>query len=134
MLKHQTIRFFLQYLIPVFQQSFAPRSLHSIETFTNDRTDTCATVIQISTSHAATLPTRNIGYIEVPITNEKPKYYQVHDINSSVHNVAHTYHPELTEPIVTTNYASQSTDDTSYHPQLLLNQIYVRLILNINNC
>ena len=72
-----------------------------IETFTIDNPDTCATNIQNSTNHVATLPTGNIGYIEVPITNEKPKYYQVQDINFLVNNVAHTYHPELTEPFVT---------------------------------
>ena len=37
------------------------------------------------------LPTGHIGYIEVPITNEKPKYYQVNDMNTQTHNVTHTY-------------------------------------------
>ena len=35
--------------------------------------------------------------MEVPITNEKPKYYQFHDINSLIHNVTHTYQPEITQ-------------------------------------
>ena len=48
--------------------------------------------------------------IEVPITNEKPNYYQVHDINLLLHNVAHTYHPENTEPIVPTHYAPKYTE------------------------
>ena len=65
------------------------------------------------TNHDATLPLGNIDFIEVPITNEKPYYYQVHDINSLVHNVAHTYHPDLIEPIVSTSYLSQYIDDTS---------------------
>ena len=61
-----------------------------IEVFRDEKPDTCATIIQNSTNHIATLPTGHIGYIEVPITNEKPKYYQVNDINTLIHNV--TYH------------------------------------------
>ena len=76
-----------------------------IEVFTDDKPDTCATIIQTSTNHIATLPTGHIGYIEVPYTNEKPKYYQVNDINTLIHNVTHTYHPEITELIRQTNYA-----------------------------
>ena len=56
-----------------------------IEVFSDDKPDTCATIIQNSTNHIATLPTGHIGYIEVPITNEKPKYYQVNDINTLTH-------------------------------------------------
>ena len=44
-----------------------------IEVFTEDKPDICATLIQNSTNHIATLPTGHIGYIEVPISNEKPK-------------------------------------------------------------
>ena len=44
-----------------------------MEVFTDDKPDTGATIIQNSTNHIATLPTGHIGYIEVPITNEKPK-------------------------------------------------------------
>ena len=44
-----------------------------------------------------------LATLKGPITNEKPEHYQVHDINFSVHNVEHTYRPELTEPIVPTN-------------------------------
>ena len=96
-----------------------------IETFTTDKPETCATIKQNSTNHVPTLPTGNIGYIEVPFTNEKPKYYQVHDINSLVHNnVAHTYHPELTEPFVPTNYVSQYNDDTSNLSQFSFHQSY----------
>ena len=36
------------------------------------------------------IPTGLIGYIDVPITNEKPKYYQVNDNNTLKHNVTHT--------------------------------------------
>ena len=44
-----------------------------IEVFTHDKPKNCATIIQNSTNHVATLPTGHIGYIEVPITEEKPK-------------------------------------------------------------
>ena len=67
------------------------------EVFTDDKPNTCATIIQKSTNHIATLPTGHIGYIVVPITDEKLKYYQVNDINTIIHNVTHTYHPEITE-------------------------------------
>ena len=72
-------------------------TLNFIEVFTDDKPDTFATIIQNSTNHIATLPTGHIEYIEVPITNEKPKYYEVNDINSLIHSVTHTYHPEDTE-------------------------------------
>ena len=68
-----------------------------IKIFTDDEPDTWATILQNSTKHFATLPTGHIGYIEVSITNEKPKYYLVNDINTLIHNVAHTYHPYITE-------------------------------------
>ena len=39
-------------------------------------------VVQLfKTLHIATLPKGHIGYIEVPITNEQPKYNQVNDLN-----------------------------------------------------
>ena len=65
-----------------------------IEIFPDDKPDTCSTVIQNSKdhiNHIASLPKGYIGYIEVPITNEQPKYYQVNDLNTLVHNVAHTH-------------------------------------------
>ena len=94
-----------------------------IEVFTEDKPDTCATFIQNSTNHTATLPTGHTGYIEVPITNEKPKYYHVNDINHLIHNVTHTYHPEITEIIPQTNYSSQYKDDTAPFHQFLLHQV-----------
>ena len=48
----------------------------------------------------ATLPTGHIGFVEVPITNEKPKYYQVNDNNTLISNVTHTYKPDITEQFV----------------------------------
>ena len=65
-----------------------------IEVFTDNKPDICATIIQNTSKHVATLPSGHIGYIEVPITNEKPKFFQVNDINTLKHNVTHTYHPE----------------------------------------
>ena len=41
-----------------------------IEEFTDTKPDICATIIQNTSKHVATLPTGHIGYIEVPITNE----------------------------------------------------------------
>ena len=51
-------------------------------------------------------------YIEVPITNVKPKYYQVNAINTLIHNVTYTYHPEITERIPQTNYSVSPNHDT----------------------
>ena len=96
-----------------------------IEVFTDDKPDICATIIQNTSKHVATLPTGHIGYIEVPITNEKPKFFQVIDINTLIHNVTHTYHPEITEPLPQTNYIVQNDDPTTPSPQFSLHQIYM---------
>ena len=88
-----------------------------IEVFTDDKPDICATIIQNTSKHIATLPTGHIGYIEVPITIEKPKFFQVNDINTLIHNVTHTYHPEITEQIPPTNYIVQYDDPTTPPPQ-----------------
>ena len=71
-----------------------------IEVFTDDKRDICSTIIQNSTNHIAPLPKGHIGYIEVPITNEQPKNYQVNDLDTLVHNVAHTYQPDKTGPYI----------------------------------
>ena len=76
-----------------------------------------------TSKHVATLPTRHFGYIEVPITNEKPKFFQVNDINTLLHKV--TYHPEITEPIPQTKYVIQYDDPTTPPPQFSLHQIYM---------
>ena len=96
-----------------------------IEVFTDDKPDICATIIQNTSKHVATLPTGHIGYIEVPITNEKPKFFQVNDINTLIHNVDHTYHPDITEPLPQTNYIVQYDDPTTPLPQFSLHQIYM---------
>ena len=96
-----------------------------IEVFTDDKPDISATIIQNSTNHIATLPTGHIGYIDVQITNEKPKYYQVKDINTLIHNVKHTYHPDVTELVSPTNYAVQPNDITVPAHQFSLHQLYM---------
>ena len=96
-----------------------------IEVFTDDKPDFCATIIQNTSKHVATLPTGHIGYIEVPITkNEKPKFFQVND-NTLIHNVTHTYHPEITEPVPQINYIVHYDDPTNPPPQFSLHQIYM---------
>ena len=75
--------------------------------------------------HVATLPTGHIGYIEVPMTNEKPKFFQVNDINTLIHNATYTYHPEITEPLPQTNYIVQYDDPTTPSPQFSLHQIHM---------
>ena len=96
-----------------------------IEIFTDKKPDICKTIIQNTSKHIATLPPGNIEYIEVPITNEKPKFYQVNDINSLIHNVIHTYHPDITEPVPPTNYVVHYDDSTTPPPQFSLHQIYM---------
>ena len=80
------------------------KNFNFIEVFTDDKPDICATIIENTSKHVATLPTGHIGYIQVPITIEKPKFFQVNDTNTLIHNVTHTYHPEITEPVPQTNY------------------------------
>ena len=75
------------------------------------------------TNHVATLPTGLIGYIEVPITNEKPKHYQVNGINFLVHNVTHTYHPDITELIPQTDYCLPDNHESFSCHQFSLHQV-----------
>ena len=96
-----------------------------IVVFTDNKPDICATIIQNTSKRVATLPTGHIGYIEVPITNEKPKFFQVNDINTSLHNVTHTYHPEITEPVPQTNYIVHYDDPIFPPPQFSLDQVYM---------
>ena len=72
------------FILQLTQTEFFPTVSHScffnkfcttfnfIEVFTDDESDTCAIIIQNSSSHVGTVPTGHIGYIEVPIINEKP--------------------------------------------------------------
>ena len=95
-----------------------------IEIFTDGKPDTCATITQNSTHHVATLHTGHIAYIKVTITNEKPKYYQVNDINTLIHNVTHTYNPDITETIPHTNYSLQELNDSVPYHQFSIHQYY----------
>ena len=54
-----------------------------------------------------------------------PKFFQVNDINTLIHNVTHTYLPEITEPVPQTNYIVQYDDPTTPPPQFSLHQIYM---------
>ena len=65
-----------------------------------------------------------VAYIEVPNTNEKPKYYQVNDIKTLVHNVAHTYHPYITEPVPLSYYDTPTQDTTSSSNHFSLKHVY----------
>ena len=96
-----------------------------IEVFTDDKPNNWSTIIQNSTNRVATIPTGHIGCIEVPITNEKPKNYQVNVINTLIHNVTYTYHPEITEPILQTNYSVSPNHDTFSTTQFSLHQVYM---------
>ena len=73
----------------------------------------------------ATLPTGHIGYIEVPMTDEKPKFFHVNDLNTPLHNGTLTYHPDINEPVPQTNYIIHYDDPTTPSPQFSLHQIYM---------
>ena len=95
-----------------------------IEVLTDDKSDICATIIQNTSKHIATLPTGHIGYIEVPITNEKPKFFQVNDFNTSIHNVT------LTTILKSLNHFHKLTIlyNTMILQPLLLNFPYIKFI------
>ena len=99
-----------------------------IEVFTDDKPDICATVIHNTSKHVATLPTGHIRYIEVEITNEKPKFFQVNDINTLIHNVTHTYHPEITEPVPQTKFIVHYDDPKTPPPQFSLIKIIGQIL------
>ena len=85
----------------------------------------CNAYTKNSTKHIATLLTGHIGYIEFPITNEKPKYYHVNDIKTLIHYVTHTYRPEITKIVPQTNYCLHCKDDTAPFHQFSLHQVYL---------
>ena len=85
----------------------------------NDKNkDSCSTVIQIFTS-PATLARGIIGYLEIPIIRTTPTYYRVQDVNSLIHSVIHTYHPDTTIPIKQNDYTDMNLC-TRVIPQSLL--------------
>ena len=78
---------------------------HFLDMIINEKNkDSCSTVIQNFTSHPATLPRGIIGYIEIPIIQTTPPCYRVQDVNSLIHSVIHTYHPDTTLPIKQNDY------------------------------
>ena len=86
----------------------------------NDKNkDSCSTVIQNSSSHPATQPRGIIGYIEIPIIQTTPPYYRVQDVNSLIHSIKHTYHPDTTIPTKQNDYTDMNLC-TRVIPQSLL--------------
>ena len=50
------------------------------------------------TNHTVIPSPGYIGYIEVPVTNNKPPNYKVYDFNSSIQTIFHSYYSDLSEP------------------------------------
>ena len=90
--------------------------------------DSCSTVIQNFTSHSATLPRGNIGYIEIPIIQTTPPYYRVQDVNSLIHSVLHTNHPDTTIPIKQNDYT-----DMNFCTRVILHSLLEINKIEINN-
>ena len=111
-------QFFQQYRILTSQQVFVQLSIYLNEVFTYPTRN------RKSTYHFATPPKRHIGYIGVPITNKKPKT-KVNFINTSVHNFAQIYHPDLSEAVPKLNYRLSSIDDTHQTSNFSLHTIYL---------
>ena len=61
----------------------------------------------------------------VPITNERPTFYLVNNLNTLIHNVTHGYLPDITEPVPQTNYIVHYDDPTIPSPQFSPHQIYM---------
>ena len=86
----------------------------------NDKSKaSCATVVQNFTTHPATLPRGIIGYIEITIIQTTPPHYRFHDVNSLIHSIIHTYHPDTTIQIRQNEYADMNLC-TRVIPQSLL--------------
>ena len=114
-----------QFIIPFVVADINLKILGTfVEVFTDDKHENCSTIIQNSTNHLANLLNGHNGNIEVPITNEQPKCYQVNDLNTLVHNVAHTYYPDLTEPIPLSNYNTPTQDTPSSSNHFSIYHIY----------
>ena len=92
---------------------------HLLDMIINEKKDSCSTVIQNFTSHPATLPRGLIGYIEIPIIQTTPPHYKVQDVNSLIHSVIHTCHPDTTIPIKQNDYVDLNLC-TRVIPQSLL--------------
>ena len=89
-----------RYFLQKFKDTF-----HFLDMIVNDKNkNSCSTVIQNFTSHPAPLSKGIIRYIEIPITQTTPPHYRVHDVNSLIHSVIHTYHPDNVVPIKQNEY------------------------------
>ena len=125
MLQLQKIKSSQQNHTPVSPLSFKKLSISlKFSLMTNQRS--VQHIIQNSTNYVATLPKGHIGYIEVPITNEKPKYHQVNDLITLLHNVAHTYHPDIAEPVPLSIYDTPTQDINSSSNHFYLHRIYMK--------
>ena len=101
-------KFYPSNLYTYFSQKFKD-ILHFLDMIVNNKSkDSCSTVIQNYTSHPATLPRGIIGYIEIPIIQTTPPHSRVQDVNSLIHSVIHTYHPDTTIPIRQKEYADMN--------------------------
>ena len=93
---------------------------HFLDMIVNNKSkDSCSTVIQNFTSHPATLPRGTIGYIEIPFIQTTPPHYRVQDVNSLIHSLIQTYHPDTTIPFRQNEYADMKLC-TRVIPQSLL--------------
>ena len=68
--------------------------------------------------HFSKLPKGNIGYIEIPVTIEKPSYYQVNDVNTLIHSIIHTYHPDITEPQKPSEYVCMDIQQQNFEQKI----------------
>ena len=50
-----------------------------------------------NTTHLATLPFGMKGYVKLPITTVKSPLYRYNVLNTLIHSVVHTQHPDITE-------------------------------------
>ena len=87
----------------------------------------CSVLVRKDTSHMATLPTGLIDYIEIPFTTVRPLHYRVKDINTLIHTVIHTYHPDIIGPVV--NHYQDMTQNTASFEIIQL--ICITIILNL---
>ena len=114
-----TTKFYPSTPYTYFSQKFKD-IFHFLDMICNDKNkDSCSTIFQNFTSHAATLPRGIIEYIEIPFTQITPPQYIVHDVNSLIHSVIHSYHPDTTIPVRQNDYTDMNLC-TRISPQSLL--------------
>ena len=65
---------------------------------TKPEPNSSSVIFQNPTHHTDILSPGYVGYIEVPATNIKPPHYKIHEGNSLIHTVFHSYFPDLSEP------------------------------------